>query len=578
MSVLTTPWFDHPNIGEDYPRPQLKRAMYLSLNGTWNLIIETPSGTRETTIRAPFSPESTLSGVDVEIGIHDRLIYQRDVVLPNDFRQGRLILHFDAVDQEADVFVNRRLAIHHLGGYTPFEVDITAFVEGDVFSLQVFVQDVTDTSDRQTGKQRLRKGGIWYTPQSGIWQTVWLEAVPQAYVERMVLTPRYFDNEIHIELETNVAKSLPIHAEVFFEDRLQGRIDTTALAFDIALNERHLWAPETPSLYTLVLNYGDDRIESYFGMRLFERKADARGVQRFYLNEQPYFLTGVLDQGYYPDGLLTPPSDAAMIHDIEAMKKLGFNLLRKHIKIEPLRWYYHCDRLGMIVWQDMVSGSERKDILVPGVLAILGISQNDRRYRMFGRSSQEGRNQFEVELVEMIHHLRSVVSIAAWVPFNEAWGQFDSLRIETVVRSIDSTRLIDHASGWHDQGGGDFYSRHIYFQKIRFPKKAAKQRILALTEFGGYSIAVDGHRFRPDRVFGYKVFSSNFLWQDAIEMLYLNQVLPQVKKGLAVLVYTQLADVEDEVNGFLTYDRQVMKIAEPRMRRINEALIAASKE
>ncbi|MCK7487737.1 MAG: hypothetical protein MZU97_21235 [Bacillus subtilis] len=287
----------------------------------------------------------------------------------------------------------------------------------------------------------------------------------------MVLTPRYFDNKIHIELESNVAKSLPIHAEVFFENRLQGRIDTTALAFDIALNERHLWSPESPSLYTLVLNYGDDRIESYFGMRLFERKADARGVQRFYLNEQPYFLTGVLDQGYYPDGLLTPPSDAAMIHDIEAMKKLGFNLLRKHIKIEPLRWYYHCDRLGMIVWQDMVSGSERKDILVPGVLAILGISQNDRRYRMFGRSSQEGRAQFEAELVEMIHHLRSVVSIAAWVPFNEAWGQFDSLRIETVVRSIDSTRLIDHASGWHDQGGGDFYSRHIYFQKIRFPKK-----------------------------------------------------------------------------------------------------------
>jgi hypothetical protein len=232
----------------------------------------------------------------------------------------------------------------------------------------------------------------------------------------------------------------------------------------------------------------------------------------------------------------------------------------------------------MIVWQDMVSGSERKDILLHGILAILGISINDKKYRLFGRASKTGRDQFEVELHEMIAHLQSVVSIAAWVPFNEAWGQFDSLRIEALVRSLDPTRLIDHASGWHDQGGGDFHSRHIYFQKIRFRKQSATKRILALTEFGGYSLSIPGHRFHEDKVFGYKVFESNFLWQDAIEMLYLNQVLPQVKRGLSVLIYTQLADVEDEVNGFLTYDRKVMKITEERMKRINDTLIAASKE
>jgi beta-galactosidase/beta-glucuronidase len=323
MTPLKTPWFDSPDIGEAYPRPQCQRSSYLSLNGQWDLTIESPAGTKSTTIRVPFSPESLLSGVHQPINVDDRLIYQREVRLPEGFHQGRLILHFDAVDQEADVFVNRRLAIHHLGGFTPFEVDITAFVTQESFLLQVFVKDITDTADRQTGKQRLLPGGIWYTPQSGIWQTVWLESVPSEYVKRLVLTPLYHKNGLRVQLETNCSSQVLIHAEVWFDDRNQGVIDTTDKTFEIALTERHLWTPETPHLYQVKIHYGEDIIDSYFGMRLFERKADAKGIQRFYLNEQPYFLTGVLDQGYYPDGLLTPPSDAAMIEDIAAMKRLG---------------------------------------------------------------------------------------------------------------------------------------------------------------------------------------------------------------------------------------------------------------
>jgi hypothetical protein len=281
----------------------------------------------------------------------------------------------------------------------------------------------------------------------------------------------------------------------------------------------------------------------------------------------------LLDQGYWPDGLLTPPSDEAMIFDIQTMKDLGFNLLRKHIKIEPMRWYHHCDRLGMIVWQDTPCGTQRSDIFFHGALAMAGIHFNDRLCpALFGRRSKDARLQFELEHRRMIKHLENVPSIAAWVPFNEAWGQFESKRFEAMTRELDSTRLIDHASGWSDQGVGDFFSRHIYFKKVAFSKRSGRKRILALTEFGGYSLPIDHHRANPDHEFGYKRFSTAKEWQDAVIHLYEQEILPQIKRGLSVLVYTQVSDVEDEINGFLTYDRQVLKMDKERFAELSNRL------
>ncbi|MDY0317729.1 MAG: glycoside hydrolase family 2 TIM barrel-domain containing protein, partial [Candidatus Izemoplasmatales bacterium] len=292
-------------------------------------------------------------------------------------------------------------------------------------------------------------------------------------------------------------------------------------------------------------------------------------------NDKPYLLSGVLDQGYYPDGLLTNPSDEALYNDIKSMKEMGFNLLRKHIKIEPLRWYYHCDKIGMIVWQDMINGSERKDIFFHGALAMLNIHINDKRHWLFGRRNKKGREQYMLELNEMISHLKNITCISTWVPFNEAWGQFDSLDVSKHIRDIDKTRLIDHASGWSDQGGTDFRSEHIYFKKVKFNEKYAKKRILALTEFGGYSLLVNENSFNPDKVFGYKKYQNQQDLEAGIKQLYENQIIPEVRKGLNVLIYTQLSDVEDEVNGFLTYDRKVAKVDVELIRQINKKLFDA---
>ena len=609
---LLTPWGESLNpeaVLQEYPRPQLRRESYLNLNGFWNYAItDGPNCEKyDGQILVPFSPESVLSGVSRTLEPHQYLHYQRKVSLPEDFVRGPLLLHFGAVDQVATVNVNGQAAGQHTGGYTPFSLDITdcltgADVDAYALDIRVTVQDCSDTSWHQTGKQRLDRGGIWYTPQSGIWQTVWLESVPDEYIKDLTLKPALEEGAIRIGLETT--GDAPLAARAYLHGRLVGSVQWTQSDSQSArereweksapnaagtsaasskellleLSEVAAWSPENPVLYDLEIDYGQDSIKSYFGMRHFSVSTDAKGRKQFFLNQKPYFQSGLLDQGYYSDGLLTPPSDEAMIADIELARSMGFTMLRKHIKIEPLRWYYHCDRLGMLVWQDMVNGSERKDIILHGALAIAGIHLKDSHYSWFGRQDECGRIQWEGELAEMLAHLKNVVSINTWVPFNEAWGQFDAARIAGVVASVDETRLIDHASGWSDQRTGDYHSRHIYFTKIRFSERSAKKRILALTEFGGYSLPEPGHLFHPEKIFGYKKYEDRSEYCAAVIDLYETQVLPQIAKGLNALVYTQLTDVEDEINGLITYDRKKIKMDPASMNTMNARLVQAFKD
>jgi hypothetical protein len=553
----------------------------MNLNGEWDYCIgkDESNTAYEGKILVPFSPEAALSGVERMVNPDDCLIYHRSVDLPEGFQKKRLILHFGAIDQEAKVYVNDSFAMKHLGGFTPFKVDITDYVVSDGFSLKVIVKDITDTSYRQTGKQRLKRGGIFYTPQSGIWQSVWLESVPDGYVEDVWIKTDFDAGTVTFQITSKTCDDQSSgHISIRLGDEEVAQSAFVGKTIQVQLGAVAAWTPETPHLYDYELIYGEDEVSGYFGMRKFERRADEKGVMRFFLNNRPYFLSGVLDQGYYPDGLLTAPSDDAMIHDIQTMKDYGFNLLRKHIKIEPLRFYYHCDRIGMIVWQDMINGSTSKDVKIHHFLSMIHINLNDRWHIFFGRRHPKGRDQYMIELEEMLMHLRNVTSISTWVPFNESWGQFHALEVEKRVRELDPSRLVDHASGWSDQKCGDYHSRHVYFQRIRFSRRNAQKRILALTEFGGYSMRIDDHSYNPDAIFGYKIFSSLRDLNQAVKALYEKKIYPEVEKGLSVLVYTQLSDVEDEVNGIVTYDRKVEKIDKKMMKMINETLWQKFKE
>ncbi|MDD4184390.1 MAG: glycoside hydrolase family 2 TIM barrel-domain containing protein [Candidatus Izemoplasmatales bacterium] len=575
MRILETPFaqkLDQRQVLNEYPRPQMVRDSYLNLNGEWDYCISKDEHCCEYQgkILVPFSPEAQLGGINRIVLPDDFLIYHLVVDLPGGFHKGRLILHFGAVDQEAKVYIDETLVKQHLGGFTPFWIDITDHVGGDRFALKVVVKDLTDTSYRQTGKQRIKRGGIFYTPQSGIWQTVWLESVPDVYINDLTILTDFDSLKVGFRVKTNIdCGHIQANIRIRFNEIEVASQPFTGLGVDVLLDGMKPWTPETPNLYDYELRYGEDLLTGYFGMRKFERRADRKGIMRFYLNNRPYFLTGVLDQGYYPEGLLTNPTDEAMIHDIQTMKDYGFNFLRKHIKIEPLRWYYHCDRLGMIVWQDMINGSTSKDVKFHHFLSMLKIHLNDSWHIFFGRRHKQGRDQYLVELEEMLAHLKNITCISTWVPFNESWGQFHALKVEKFVREFDPTRLVDHASGWADQKGGDYHSRHIYFQKIKFPKKKAKKRILALTEFGGFSMRLDEHSYNPDDIFGYKIFESLNELNKAVRELYEKSIYPEIEKGLSVLVYTQLSDIEDEVNGVVTYDRKVEKINKEMMRQIN---------
>lgn len=559
MNTVWTDAVDLNNPLPEYPRPQLARRGWMSLNGPWDYAIN--DSTRfprefDGQIIVPFSPETALSGVEREVKSGEYLWYRREIIVPPAFSGKRIILHFGAVDQTAVVWVNSSQVINHTGGYLPFEADVTEAIEDGVMLITVRVSDDTEKGGHTRGKQKTRRGGIWYTPQSGIWQSVWMEAVPECYVKNLRVTPLFDQGSVEIAAE--IVGEEPAYAG------FNGR--SYLLPAEIPVPDFEAWSPENPRLYGFTVTCGEDEVQSYFAMRKFSVEQDERGVPRLFLNNRPYFQNGVLDQGYWPDGLYTAPTDEAMIYDISAAKAMGFNMLRKHIKVEPLRWYYHCDRLGMLVWQDMPNGGGSYNAAVVSAPLVTGVHIKDGAYALFARGDKEARAEFRAELAEMVRHLYNCPCVSMWVIFNEGWGQFDAADMLELVRSIDKTRPIDHASGWHDQGVGQVKSEHVYFRRYSF-KPDKKGRAVLLSEFGGYGHRVLGHCF-GNKDFGYKKFEMPAQLEIAIEELYQGQIGPARLQGLSAAVYTQLADVEDELNGLLTYDRKVAKIAPEVVRKL----------
>ena len=569
---MRTIWGEHlkeSSVLPEYPRPQLKRNSFLNLNGPWHFYMGPAEAQPEKlpeTILVPFSPESELSGIQRKKQKGDVLCYRRSFVLPEGFHRGRVLLHFGAVDLVATVSVNGRTCGTHRGGYWPFTFDITDMLR-EKNLLEVTVTDeATEVLSDARGKQSDKPGGIWYTAQSGIWQTVWLESVPENHITGLKVTPLFDQEEALIEVETNV----PGKCLLYLEGMIYAAASGTPV--HVPVENMRPWSPEDPHLYHFSVSFGEDRVESYFGMRKCAIEKDGNGVPRLFLNNKPLFHNGLLDQGYWPDGLYTAPAEAAMVCDIQTMKALGFNMLRKHIKIEPLRWYYLCDTMGMLVWQDMVSGGGpyRTSVVTVPVAGVFP-HRVDNGYKAFGRQSEESRERYRWELEETVKLLYNCPSIVMWVPFNEGWGQFDALEAVERIRALDGTRTIDHASGWHDQGGGDVYSRHVYFRRFRY-KKDRGGRAAVLSEFGGYACGIEGHRWSK-KDFGYRMFPGEKELTAGIVKLYDREIRPAKAHGLAAAVYTQVSDVEEEINGLLTYDRKELKVEPDRIIAMNRRLM-----
>ncbi|MCR4926316.1 MAG: glycoside hydrolase family 2 [Clostridiales bacterium] len=578
---ISTRWrnmVDADNVLPEYPRPQLVRDEWINLNGVYDYVI-TQMGSKwpekfTGKILVPFCIESELSGVCKPLEPGELLWYKRKFTIPESYDGKKILLHFGAVDWKAKVYVNSSLVGGHTGGYCPFTVDITACAKTGENELVVSVYDPTDEGWQQRGKQVLEPHGFWYTATSGIWQTVWLEAVDETYIKDIKITPNIDKERIHLIVD--IENKCELHATIKDGDKVIFDNKITNNEF-ISIPEPVYWSPENPHLYDIEISVLDgnkvcDKVKSYFGMRKFSIENDEKGLPRLCLNNKPYFQRGLLDQGYWCESLLTAPTDESMIYDIQKMKDLGFNMLRKHIKIEPARWYYHCDRLGMIVWQDMVSGGEYIGTLTAGVLPLLNVKLKDNNYKRFKRGNIQARIGFNRELFEMLDYLYNFPSIGCWVPFNEGWGQFDAADIYARIKAFDSTRIVDHASGWYDQGCGDLNSVHKYILKIKPPKQPDRKRPFVLSEFGGYSRVCENHTFDENKSFGYKMFKDEKELTTAYKKLIEEQVAPLIEKGLSATVYTQVSDVEREVNGIMTYDREIVKIDEETIKEMNKKL------
>lgn len=544
----------------EYPRPQFVRNSYINLNGCWKCEFskssELPSDFK-TDITVPFSPETPLSGVGRVLEPSEYLHYEKRFNITSDFNKGRVFIHFGAVDQIADVYLNGVHIGSHSGGYTPFSFEITDNIKEGENRLNVTVRDFSDTKQYSRGKQKFNRGGIWYSPQSGIWQTVWLESTPKEYLHSVKITPDFDNEQVRFDFEADAE----VLVSVYDGDML---IAETAEKV-VRIPDFKPWSPESPFLYNVVFSCGKDRVRSYFGMRKFSVGKDENGMPRLFLNNKPYFHNGLLDQGYYPDGFLTPPSNEAMEYDVKTVKKMGFNMLRKHIKIEPLLWYHYCDVNGILVWQDMVNGGGKYGLEV-SVLPFIGVNLDDTNYKTFKRTDASQRESYYKELREMLDALYNCPCIAVWVPFNEGWGQFDSAKAYKFIKEFDKTRVVDSTSGWHDRGVTDVISKHIYFTPIKV-KAGAKPYVLS--EFGGFSHRVNEHTFN-NKMFGYKIYNSPESLAKAYKKTFEKVIIPQISKGLSATVYTQLTDVEDELNGLLTYDRKVVKIPVDILKKINE--------
>jgi len=558
----------------EHPMPQMMRESWLCLNGEWDFYKTTVNGEKcnEGKILVPFSPETLNSGIaeDFLLKSGEKLTYQRKVTLDKTLLKGVTKLHFGAVDSECKVYCNGELVGEHVGGFTAFSCDISKVAREGENELTVECWDEGTRNHGARGKQSDKRGGIWYTPQSGIWQTVWLESMPSIHVENLKITPDFLTKTV--KMMANGCDSMQIVVFDNGKEILRKNFEKEViLQYDF-----ELWSPENPKLYDFeITTASGDKVQSYFGVRSFGQTKDKNGIARLTLNGKPYFFNGVLDQGYWSDGMLTYPSDKAAIEELQMLKNMGFNTVRKHIKLEPMRWYYHCDRLGLIVWQDFVSGGGEYKFTHVAAFPFLGFKHRDDDYKYFARENERGRVEFKQMTNEILDSLYNCVCIGVWVPFNEGWGQFDSAQMTKYVQSKDSTRIIDSVSGWHDQGVGktELLSLHTYYTPLRIPKD---ERPVVLSEFGGYSMKWTGHVFDEDKEFGYKKFQNQKDLLAAIGVLYKEKLTPLIEKGLCGCIYTQVSDVEEEINGLVTYDRKIIKIPIMDMRKINDYVMDAA--
>ncbi len=534
-NLTGTPW-------DIYPRPQMRRDSYVNLNGQWDFSCSSYEGK----IRVPFCPESSLSGIHRpdDFCWGDALYYERTFALPDGFNRGRVLLHIGACDQEIEaVSVNDVDMGGHSGGYTNASFDITQALKPGENKVEISCYDLTCGLCMPYGKQVVKRGGMWYTPVSGIWQTVWLESVPETYVEKLHITNRGAAVEITVEPALDGKITVPGLGEFALE---AGRCV-------IAPENPHWWSPEDPYLYDFTLEAGEDRIESYFAIRCLEIKKVGE-FQRLCLNGKPYFFHGLLDQGYWPDGIYTPATPECYVNDILAMKRLGFNTLRKHIKVEMEEFYYQCDKLGMIVFQDMINNDDY-NFLRDTALPTIGIQKLDDR-RM--HRNKNIRKRFLETMEAVVNQLKNHPCICYWTIFNEGWGQFDADAVCEQFRKLDNTRFIDATSGWFRRSNTDVDSRHVYFKSVMKLKGGDKP--LVLSEFGGFVYKVEGHVFNPDKTYGYGVCKTEEAYCQKLSQLYSDVFALAKFRGLCAAIYTQVSDVEDEANGLLTYDRKVCKV------------------
>ncbi|SDB55127.1 Glycosyl hydrolases family 2 [Pseudobutyrivibrio sp. YE44] len=552
---------------QEYPRPQLQRDSYINLNGTWDyrVIGAQAKVVASGPIEVPFSPEAKLSGTEKHILLpEETLEYSKKFTMDKLKKSKLLILHFGAVDQVAQVSLNGINLGMHEGGYTSFSFDITDYVVEGENELKVKVRDYTDRVGYARGKQSLQPCGMWYSAQSGIWQTVWMEWVPEAYVTKLIMTPDIDNDCLNMVLKVSEMRGRVTiessNPDLIKEYKIE-TITSDEIVVKVKLKDYKLWTPEEPNLYFLKVTYGRDSFSTYFAMRHFGVEQDENGIPRLTLNHVPTFMNGVLDQGYYPESLMTPPSDAAMIFDIETIKNMGFNMIRKHCKLEPMRWYFHCDRLGMIVWQDIVNGGTKYDMNmicnIPTIVRPFGNAKDKNKLflRFTGRNTEKSKQVWHIECREIMEQLQSVPCIGQWCLFNEGWGQFDAKDCLKFAKDIDDTRPIDSASGWFHEDCGDVFSEHLYFEPLRV--KITK-RPYVISEYAGFSLKVGNH-VKRDAVYGYKRYHQGKDLQDAYDEI-MAKVKSLEEQGLSGAVFTQATDIEDEVNGLITYDRKVQKL------------------